>query len=145
MLRVSSTLLAAGLTVATMAVLELPPRLSFNSLQGKRPSLGFTSTTRISDFSAQHKAARTAPGRAPPRSPEPWSSPALCELLREAVICAQAYTARSGPCRGPRGSAHFQKGTGCLGYLCPALHHGLLEQVDAQYMVNGHESNIVSY
>lgn len=31
-LRLSSTLLPAGLSVAIMAVLELPPRLSFNSL-----------------------------------------------------------------------------------------------------------------
>ena len=36
-LSVSSTLLPAGLTVATMAVFEFPLRLSFSSLRGEQP------------------------------------------------------------------------------------------------------------
>jgi len=39
-LRLSSTLLPAGLSVAIMAVLELPPRLSFNSLRKKENGTG---------------------------------------------------------------------------------------------------------
>lgn len=50
-LRLSSTLLPAGLRVAIMAVLEFPPRLSFNSLDNKATEKGIRTRWRCKRYS----------------------------------------------------------------------------------------------